>query len=80
MISLILAFIFLICGIILFYKANQIKINKNEQQEQYKKTLNREINNLQLEKYNLLNFKNEKKKLTNIQKVDNSLQNVQLIK
>jgi preprotein translocase subunit SecG len=33
MTSLILAFIFLICGIILFYKANQIKINKNEQQE-----------------------------------------------
>ena len=65
MISLILAFIFLICGIILFYKANQIKINKNEQQEQYKKTLNREINNLQLEKYNLLNFKNEKKKELN---------------
>ena len=62
MTSLILAFIFLICGIILFYKANQIKINKNEQQEQYKKTLNREINNLQLEKYNLLNFKNEQKK------------------
>ena len=65
MILLILAFIFLICGIILFYKANQIKINKNEQQEQYKKILNHEINNLQLEKYNLLNLKNEKKKELN---------------
>ena len=65
MILLILAFIFLICGIILFYKANQIKINKNEQQEQYKKILNHEINNLQLEKYNLLNFKNEQKKELN---------------
>ena len=65
MISLILAFIFLICGIILFYKANQIKINKNEQQEQYKKILKHEINNLQLEKYNLLNFKNEKEQKLN---------------
>jgi len=33
---LILGFIFLICGVILFYKANQIKINKDKQQEQYK--------------------------------------------
>ena len=65
MISLILAFIFLICGIILFYKANQIKINKNEQQEQYKKILNHEIDHLQLEKYNLLSFKNEKEKELN---------------
>ena len=65
MILLILAFIFLICGIILFYKANQIKINKNEQQEQYKKILNHEINNLQLEKYNLLTFKNEKEQKLN---------------
>ena len=65
MILLILAFIFLICGIILFYKANQIKINKNEQQEQYKKILKHEINNLQFEKYNLLTFKNEKEQKLN---------------
>ena len=37
MTSLILAFIFLIFGLVLFYKANQIKIKRNEEQEEYKK-------------------------------------------
>ena len=35
MILLILGFIFLICSLILFYKANQIKVNRKEEQEQY---------------------------------------------
>jgi len=30
---LILGFIFLICSLILVYKTNQIKINKNKEQE-----------------------------------------------
>jgi len=33
MILLILGFLFLICGVTLFYQANQIKINKNKEQE-----------------------------------------------
>ena len=65
MTSLILAFIFLICGIILFYKANQIKINKNEQQEQYREQLQKELNILQININNLIHSENEKKKELN---------------
>ena len=65
MTSLILAFIFLICGIILFYKANQIKINKNEQQEQYREQLQKELNILQININNLTHSENEKKKELN---------------
>jgi len=39
MILLILGFVFLICSLILFYKANQIKINKDKKQEEYKQNL-----------------------------------------
>ena len=65
MTSLILAFIFLICGIILFYKANQIKINRNEQQEQYRKQLQKELNILQININNLIHSETEKKKELN---------------
>ena len=49
MLFIILSFIFLIFGLILFYKANQIKINKNEQQEEYKQILKNQINQLEIE-------------------------------
>ena len=62
---LILSFIFLICGIALFYKANQIKIKKNKQQEQYKKQLENELNTLQNDRNNLINSEIEKKKQLN---------------
>ena len=49
MLFIILSFIFLIFGLILFYKANQIKINKNEQQEKYKQILKNQITQLKIE-------------------------------
>ena len=62
---LILSFIFLICGIALFYKANQIKIKKDKQQEQYKKQLENQLNILQNDRNNLINSEIEKKKQLN---------------
>ena len=53
-IGIIICFVFLICGIVLFYKANQIKINKNKQQEQYKQKLENEVHNLQIDRNNLI--------------------------
>lgn len=62
---LILGFIFLICGVILFYKANQIKINKDKQQEQYKEQLKKELNILEININNLIHSETEKKKELN---------------
>ena len=60
MILLIFGFVFLICGIILFYKANQIKTSKNQQQEQYKQALENEIDFLETERNNLISLKTQK--------------------
>ena len=65
MILLILGFIFLICSLILFYKANQIKINKNEEQENYKQSLNKQIYQLEQEQKTLINSQIHKKKEIN---------------
>ena len=65
MLLLILGFIFLICGIIFFYKANQIKINKNQQQEQYKQKLEKEVHNLQIDRNNLIHSEIQKKEELN---------------
>ena len=62
---LILGFIFLIYGVILFYKANQIKINKDKQQEQYKEQLKKELNILEININNLIHSETEKKKELN---------------
>ncbi len=64
-IGLIICFIFLMCGIILFYKANQIKIYKNQQAEQYKQKLRNEVQTLQKDKNNLINLKNQEKQRLN---------------
>ena len=65
MILLILGFIFLICSLILFYKANQIKINKNKEQEQYKKQLENQLHDLQIDRNNLINSEIRKKEQLN---------------
>ena len=65
MILLILGFIFLICGIIFFYKDNQIKIDKNQQQEQYKQKLEKEVHNLQIDRNNLINSEIKKRQQIN---------------
>lgn len=65
MILLILSFVFLICSLILFYKANQIKINKNKEQEQYKKQLENQLHTLQVDRNNLINSEIKKKEQLN---------------
>lgn len=65
MILLILSFVFLICSLILFYKANQIKINKNKEQEQYKKQLENQLHTLQVNRNNLINSEIRKKEQLN---------------
>ena len=65
MILLIIGSIFLICSIVLFYKTNQIKINKNIQQEQYKQKLQEEVHNLQVDRNNLINSEIRKKEELN---------------
>ena len=65
MILLILGFIFLIYSLILFYKANQIKINKNKEQEQYKKQLENQLHTLQVNRNNLINSEIRKKEQLN---------------
>ena len=65
MILLILGFIFLICSLILFYKANQIKINKNEEQENYEQLLNKQIYQLEQERETLINSQIHKKEEIN---------------
>lgn len=64
-IGLIICFIFLMCGIVLFYKANQIKTYKNQQAEQYKQKLRNEVQTLQKDKNNLINLKNQEKQRLN---------------
>ena len=65
MILLILGFLFLICGLILFYKTNQIKIYKNQQQEQYRQKLEEEVHTLQNDRNNLINSEIQKKEELN---------------
>ena len=65
MILLILGFIFLICSLIFFYKANQIKVVKNKEQEQYKQKLSEEVHNLQIDKNNLIHLEIQKKEQLN---------------
>ena len=65
MLFMILGFIFLIFSLILFYKTNQIKISKNKQQEQYKKQLENELHNLQIDRNNLINSEIRKKEQLN---------------
>ena len=65
MILSILGFVFLICSLILFYKANQIKINKNKEQEQYKKQLENQLHTLQVDRNNLINSEIRKKEQLN---------------
>lgn len=59
---LVLGIVFLICGLFFFYKANQIEINKNRQQEQYSQQLRKEITVLQQKKNKLIYSENQKKK------------------
>ena len=65
MILLILGFIFLICSLILFYKANQIKINKDKKQEEYKQNLKNQLHDLQIDRNNLINSEIRKKEQLN---------------
>ena len=62
MILLVFSFIFLICGLVLFYKANQIKIKRNEEQEEYKEKLEKEVHTLQKDRNDLINSEIKKKK------------------
>ena len=59
---LVLGIVFLICGLFFFYKANQIEINKNRQQEQYSQQLRNEITALRQKKNKLIYSENQKKK------------------
>ena len=61
----ILGFVFLICSLILFYKANQIKINKNKEQENYEQLLNKQIYQLEQERETLINSQIHKKEEIN---------------
>ena len=65
MILLILGFVFLICSLILFYKTNQIKINKNKEQENYEQLLNKQIYQLEQERETLINSQIHKKEEIN---------------
>ena len=65
MILLILGFIFLICSLILFYKANQIKINKDKKQEEYRQNLKNQLHDLQIDRNNLINSEIRKKEQLN---------------
>lgn len=65
MILSILGFVFLICSLILFYKANQIKINKNKEQENYEQLLNKQIYQLEQERETLINSQIHKKEEIN---------------
>ena len=65
MILSILGYVFLICSLILFYKANQIKINKNKEQENYEQLLNKQIYQLEQEQKTLINSQLHKKEEIN---------------
>ena len=62
MILLILSFVFLICGLILFYKANQIKINKQEQKQKYIQNLQKLSKELEIKIENLLDLNRKKER------------------
>lgn len=61
MILLIIGLIFLIISIIFFYKTNQIKIQKNKQQQTYLNDLKEQIHTLQVDRNNLINSQIQKK-------------------
>ena len=61
----ILSIFFIICGLVLFYKTNQIKLQKDKEQEQYKQQLKKEVNTLQIDRNNLINSQIQKKKQLN---------------
>lgn len=61
MILIIIGFIFLIISVIFFYKTNQIKIQKNEQQQIYLNNLKKQIHTLQVDRNNLINSQIQKK-------------------
>ena len=54
MILLMISFIFLVCSLILFYIANQIKINKNKEQQEYAQHLQELIKELEIKIENLI--------------------------
>ena len=62
---LCISFTFFICGLLFSYQANQIKINKNIQQEQYKQKLEKEVHDLQVDRNNLINSEIQKKEQLN---------------
>lgn len=61
MILIIIGFIFLIISVIFFYRTNQIKIQKNEQQQIYLNNLKKQIHTLQVDRNNLINSQIQKK-------------------
>ena len=65
MILFILGFTLLICSLIFFYQTNQIKINKNQQQEEYENQLKEQVNKLKQERETLLRSQNTQKKELN---------------
>ena len=62
MILLILGFVFLICSLILFYKANQIKINKQEQKQKYIQNLQKLSKELEIKIENLIDLNRKKER------------------
>ena len=62
MILLILGFVFLICSLILFYKANQIKINKQGQKQKYIQNLQKLSKELEIKIENLLDLNRKKER------------------
>lgn len=60
MILLMISFIFLVCSLILFYIANQIKINKNKEQQEYAQHLQELIKKLEIKIENLLDLNRKK--------------------
>lgn len=55
-----ISFIFLVCSLILFYIANQIKINKNKEQQEYAQHLQELIKKLEIKIENLLDSNRKK--------------------
>lgn len=61
MILLIIGLIFLIISIFFFYKTNQIKIQKNKQQQTYLNNLKKQVQTLQVDRNNLINSQIQKR-------------------
>ena len=57
-----MSFIFIMCGLIFFYKANQIRINKNKQQQTYSQNLQKCIHEQEIKIENLLDLNRKKEK------------------